>query len=335
MVILGSPHFSIDEFRRLAPLVAGQRVHERREVPDHVGPLHEGHGGEGGRARADRRLRRRDHARHLHSRLADAAARDPDADDQLAEVRVLRAEPARTRASRSGASPTASARRSTGASSATNRCGRRHDRRGAPIVAGSAEGEALVTDEPLSFWGGYDFKTGEIIDRHHPLAGVRAAGRVLALPFSRGSSTTTAVLLEAVRAGHGAGRDPDDRGGRVFRAGVDRRRGDVRQVVPGRRPRAGRLRRARDRRPARGRAVGCRAKSVRHEGTKEPAGFLGSLVRSRAHPLASTAHGQARCARQADRPREPLRRVRRRTPSVRPGRGRRGVRCGGGRARAA
>ena len=34
-----------------------------------------------------------------------------------------------------------------------------------------------------------------------PLAGVRAAGRILAVPFSKGSSTTTAVLLEAVRAG--------------------------------------------------------------------------------------------------------------------------------------
>ena len=72
---------------------------------------------------------------------------------------------------------------------------------GRPIVAGTAEGEALVTHEPLSFWGGYDFKTGTIIDTHHPLAGVRAAGRVLVVPFSKGSSTTTAVLLEAVRAG--------------------------------------------------------------------------------------------------------------------------------------
>ena len=72
---------------------------------------------------------------------------------------------------------------------------------GRAIVAGSAEGEALVTTEALSFWGGFDFHTGEIIDRRHPLAGVRAAGRVLAVPFSKGSSTTTAVLLEAVRAG--------------------------------------------------------------------------------------------------------------------------------------
>jgi len=72
---------------------------------------------------------------------------------------------------------------------------------GRAVVAGVAEGEALVTHDALSFWGGYDFHTGEIIDRHHPLAGVRAAGRILAVPFSKGSSTTTAVLLEAVRAG--------------------------------------------------------------------------------------------------------------------------------------
>src|SRR5882672_7973424 len=72
---------------------------------------------------------------------------------------------------------------------------------GRPIVEGTAEGVALVTNEALSFWGGYDFHTGEIIDQHHPLAGVRAAGRILVVPFSKGSSTTTAVLLEAVRAG--------------------------------------------------------------------------------------------------------------------------------------
>ena len=72
---------------------------------------------------------------------------------------------------------------------------------GRAVVDGAAEGEALVTGDPLSFWGGYDFRTGEIIDRHHPLVGVRAGGRILAVPFSKGSSTTTAVLLEAVRAG--------------------------------------------------------------------------------------------------------------------------------------
>lgn len=72
---------------------------------------------------------------------------------------------------------------------------------GKPFIAGSAKGIALVSHEPLSFWGGYDWKTGEIIDRRHPLSGEIAKGKILAIPFTRGSSTTTAVLLEAIRAG--------------------------------------------------------------------------------------------------------------------------------------
>ena len=72
--------------------------------------------------------------------------------------------------------------------------------KGNPIIAGKAKGMALVSNEPLSFWGGYDWKTGEIIDRRHPLSGEIAKDRILAIPFTRGSSTTTSVLLEAVLA---------------------------------------------------------------------------------------------------------------------------------------
>lgn len=72
---------------------------------------------------------------------------------------------------------------------------------GKPIVKGEAQANALVSNEPISFWGGYDQNTGEIIDRRHPLSGEMAAGRILAIPFTRGSSTSSAVLLESVRAG--------------------------------------------------------------------------------------------------------------------------------------
>ena len=72
---------------------------------------------------------------------------------------------------------------------------------GTPVVPGTAHGKALVSSEPISFWGGYDYHTGEIIDRRHPLSGQVAKGCILAVPFTRGSSTTTAVLLEAIRAG--------------------------------------------------------------------------------------------------------------------------------------
>ena len=72
---------------------------------------------------------------------------------------------------------------------------------GRALVAGAAEGAVLYSSEPLSFWGGYDAETGEIIDRRHPLAGQIGADRIMAIPATRGSSTTTAVLLEAIRRG--------------------------------------------------------------------------------------------------------------------------------------
>jgi predicted aconitase with swiveling domain len=72
---------------------------------------------------------------------------------------------------------------------------------GKSVIPGTASGIALVSKEPLSFWGGYDWKSGEITDRRHPLSGENAKGKVLVVPFARGSSTTTAVLLEAIREG--------------------------------------------------------------------------------------------------------------------------------------
>ena len=71
---------------------------------------------------------------------------------------------------------------------------------GKVVISGEARGLALVGNEPLSFWGGYDWRTGEIIDRRHILSGAIAKDKILAIPFTRGSSTTTAVLLEAIRA---------------------------------------------------------------------------------------------------------------------------------------
>lgn len=67
------------------------------------------------------------------------------------------------------------------------------------VIPGSASGPLLVSPAPLSFWGGVDAATGEVIDRRHPLSGGCITGVVLALPWTRGSSTTTAILLEAIR----------------------------------------------------------------------------------------------------------------------------------------
>ena len=71
------------------------------------------------------------------------------------------------------------------------------------LVAGTAEGPALVLDEPLSLWGGLDPGTGSIIDTRHPQRGANVAGRVLVMPAGRGSSSSSSVLAEAIRAGTG------------------------------------------------------------------------------------------------------------------------------------
>lgn len=68
------------------------------------------------------------------------------------------------------------------------------------LIAGDAEGEVLALSHPISFWGGVDPKTGDIIDARHPERGKNIAGKILALPGMIGSSSAAAVMLELVYA---------------------------------------------------------------------------------------------------------------------------------------
>jgi predicted aconitase with swiveling domain len=59
---------------------------------------------------------------------------------------------------------------------------------GRKVVGGSAEGEALVTRDTISGWGGIDPIKGIIIERRHELSGQSFKGRVLVFPGAKGSS---------------------------------------------------------------------------------------------------------------------------------------------------
>lgn len=72
---------------------------------------------------------------------------------------------------------------------------------GRVLVEGAADGPALVLSEPLSLWGGLDPETGDIIDQRHPQWGQNVTGRVLVMPVGKGSSSASSILLEAVRLG--------------------------------------------------------------------------------------------------------------------------------------
>jgi cis-L-3-hydroxyproline dehydratase len=73
---------------------------------------------------------------------------------------------------------------------------------GRSLVPGAADGELLHADVGLSFMGGVNSSTGEVIDTHHPLLGQSVDGKVLALPSGRGSCSGSATLFELLVNGH-------------------------------------------------------------------------------------------------------------------------------------
>jgi len=73
--------------------------------------------------------------------------------------------------------------------------------RGRKVVGGCAEGEALVTRETISGWGGIDPMTGTVIETHHELRGVSFKDKVLVFPGAKGSSGWSAAFHLARLAG--------------------------------------------------------------------------------------------------------------------------------------
>jgi len=69
--------------------------------------------------------------------------------------------------------------------------------KGRKVVGGFVEGEALVTRDHVSGWGGIDPRTGTIIETRHELRGQSFAGKVLVFPGAKGSSGWSAMFHTA------------------------------------------------------------------------------------------------------------------------------------------
>ncbi len=69
------------------------------------------------------------------------------------------------------------------------------------IKAGRAEGQALVSPEPLSFFGGVDPSTGCVVEPGHALQGCCIAGQVLVFPTAKGSTVGSYILYRLKKAG--------------------------------------------------------------------------------------------------------------------------------------
>lgn len=73
---------------------------------------------------------------------------------------------------------------------------------GRSIYRGTACGEAIVTEQAISFFGGIDPETGVVVERGHELEGQCIAGKVLVFPTGKGSTVGSYTLYRLKHNGH-------------------------------------------------------------------------------------------------------------------------------------
>lgn len=66
--------------------------------------------------------------------------------------------------------------------------------KGRTIYPGTVEGEAIVSKEPIGFYGGIDAKTGEVIEKGHELEGQNVKDKILVFPMGKGSTVGSYVI---------------------------------------------------------------------------------------------------------------------------------------------
>jgi predicted aconitase with swiveling domain len=73
--------------------------------------------------------------------------------------------------------------------------------KGRTIYAGKAEGEALVSKDPLSFYGGVDLEKGIVVEKGHCLEGKSISGKILVFPNGKGSTVGSYAIYRLKKAG--------------------------------------------------------------------------------------------------------------------------------------
>ena len=73
--------------------------------------------------------------------------------------------------------------------------------KGRIIYKGTAEGEALVSEMPISFYGGVDPNTGVVLEKGHQLNGQSVKGKILVFPQGKGSTVGSYTLYRMKKNG--------------------------------------------------------------------------------------------------------------------------------------
>ena len=75
--------------------------------------------------------------------------------------------------------------------------------KGRTISPGKTEGMAIVSKEPIGFYGGIDIETGVVIEKGHPLEGKSVTDKILVFPCGKGSTVGSYVIYGLKKNGVG------------------------------------------------------------------------------------------------------------------------------------
>lgn len=73
--------------------------------------------------------------------------------------------------------------------------------KGRGLVEGVVKGTALVTSQPISFYGGIDPLSGVVTERGHELKGKVVSGKILVFPHGKGSTVGSYIIYQMAKIG--------------------------------------------------------------------------------------------------------------------------------------
>ena len=74
---------------------------------------------------------------------------------------------------------------------------------GRKIFKGKVAGEALVTKDSISFYGGVDPETGVVVEKGHELENQSITDKILVFPSGKGSTVGSYVIYQMAKTGKG------------------------------------------------------------------------------------------------------------------------------------
>ena len=71
--------------------------------------------------------------------------------------------------------------------------------KGRKIIGGQAEGEAVVSQQPVSFLGGVNPDKGTVVERGHDLEGQCLTGKIFVFPNGKGSTSGPYIIYSMAK----------------------------------------------------------------------------------------------------------------------------------------